>query len=92
MGTAAKPTRENRTITLDFRDEAPSFQLLGEGKAFLEGVLAFILSLGFQFKHKMTCTGWAHYLAAPLHRVSRRVHGPPPLRLALSSDATGGRS
>jgi hypothetical protein len=22
MGTAAKPTRENRTITVDFRDEA----------------------------------------------------------------------
>jgi hypothetical protein len=27
MGTAAKRTRENRTITVDFRDEAPYFQL-----------------------------------------------------------------
>ena len=42
MGTAAKPTRENRTITLDFRDEAPSFQLLGEGKAFLDPSLRWL--------------------------------------------------
>jgi hypothetical protein len=27
MGTAAKPTRENRTITVDFRSEATYFQL-----------------------------------------------------------------
>src|SRR5437899_8408329 len=47
MGTAAKPTRENRTITADFQNEATYFQLLGDGKAFLECVLAFLLSLGF---------------------------------------------
>ena len=40
MGTAAKPTRENRTITVDFRDEATYFRLLEDGKAFLECVLA----------------------------------------------------
>jgi len=34
MGIAAKQTRENRTITVDFRDEATYFQLLGDGKAF----------------------------------------------------------
>jgi len=33
MGTAAKPTRKNRTITVDFQDEATYFQLLGDGKA-----------------------------------------------------------
>src|SRR6266568_2426062 len=33
-----------------------------------------------------------YHLAAPVHHVPRRVHGPPPLRLALSSDATGGGS
>src|SRR4030095_11147875 len=33
MGTAAKPTRENRTITVDFRSEATYFQLLGDRKA-----------------------------------------------------------
>src|SRR5712691_8952868 len=57
MGTAAKPTRENRTITVDFRNEARYFQLLGDGKAFLECVMAFILSIGFQLKHKATCGG-----------------------------------
>src|SRR5262252_3000842 len=57
MGTAATPTRENRTITVDFRDEATYFRLLGDGKAFLECVLAFVLSLGFQLAHKATCRG-----------------------------------
>src|SRR6266540_490293 len=57
MGIAAKPTRENRTITVDFRSEATYFQLLGDGKAFLECVLAFVMSLGFQLKHKATCRG-----------------------------------
>jgi hypothetical protein len=44
MGKATKRTRENRTIPIDFRDEAPYFHLLGDGKAFLECVLAFLLS------------------------------------------------
>ena len=57
MGTAAKPTRENRTITVDFRDEATYFCLIADGKAFLEFVFAFLLSLGFQLKHKATCHG-----------------------------------
>jgi hypothetical protein len=57
MGIAAQPTRENRTITVDFRSEATYFQLLGDGKAFLECVLAFVMSLGFQLKHKATCKG-----------------------------------
>jgi len=57
MGTAAKPTRGNRTITVDFRDEATYFHLLSDGKAFLECVLAFLIALGFQLKHKATCDG-----------------------------------
>jgi hypothetical protein len=57
MCIAAKPTRENRTITVDFRDEVTYFQLLGDGKVFLECVLAFLLSLGFQLTHKATCRG-----------------------------------
>jgi hypothetical protein len=40
MGTAAKPTRENRTITVDFQDEAPYFRLIADGKALVEYVLA----------------------------------------------------
>src|SRR6516164_7130889 len=57
MRTTARQTRENRTITVDFQNEATYFQLLGDGKAFVECVIAFILSLGFQLKHKATCSG-----------------------------------
>jgi hypothetical protein len=57
MPKQARQTRENRTITIDFKNEATYFQLLGDGKAFLECVFAFLLSLGFQLKHKATCTG-----------------------------------
>jgi hypothetical protein len=57
MGTAAKPTRENRTITVDFQNETTYVQLLGDSKAFVECVLAFLLALGFQLAHKMTCKG-----------------------------------
>jgi hypothetical protein len=57
MGTVAKPTRENRTITVDFRYEATYFHLIKAGKAFVEFILAFLLSLGFQLKHRATCLG-----------------------------------
>ena len=57
MGTAAKPTRANRTITIDFQNETTYFQLLGDGKAFVEFVVAFLLSLGFQLAHKASCGG-----------------------------------
>jgi hypothetical protein len=57
MRQTAKPTRENRTITVDFHDETTYFALLGNTKAFIEFVLAFILSIGFQLAHKATCRG-----------------------------------
>src|ERR687888_555522 len=57
MGTATTPTRENRTITVDFQDETTYCQLLGDGKAFVECVLAFLLALGFPLAHKATCKG-----------------------------------
>jgi hypothetical protein len=57
VGTAAKLTRENRTITIDFRDEATYFRLIDDGRAFVECVLAFLLALGFQLIHKATCRG-----------------------------------
>src|SRR6266702_6590393 len=57
MGTATKATRANRTITVDFRDEATYFRLMEDGKAFLECVFAFILSIGLQLKHRATCDG-----------------------------------
>src|SRR5215470_9199011 len=76
MPTTAHQTRENRTITLDFQNEATYFQLLGDGKAFVECVIAFILSLGFQLKHKAICNGGgcltrhSHYLRVRLGGVT----------------------
>src|SRR5499426_167150 len=57
MRHTTRQTRENRTLTVDFQNEATYLQLLGDGKAFLECVLAFIMTLGFQLKHKATCRG-----------------------------------
>ena len=57
MGNGTKATRENRTITVDFHDESTYFQLLSDGKAFVEFALAFILAIGFQLAYKTTCTG-----------------------------------
>src|SRR5215475_6296886 len=57
MGQTATPPRHNRTITVDFHDEATYFALVGNSKAFVEFVLAFLLALGFQLAHKATCRG-----------------------------------
>jgi len=56
MGQTAKATRTNRTITVDFHDEATDDQLLGDTKAFVEFILAFLLSTGFQLVHKASCS------------------------------------
>src|SRR5499426_2473967 len=72
MRTTACQSRENWTITVDFQNEATYFQLLGDGKAFVECVLAFLLALGLQLKHKATCRGGgcltrhSHYLRVRL--------------------------
>src|SRR2546427_12594440 len=76
MGTAAKATRENRTITVDFQNETTYFQLLGDGQAFVECVLAFLLTLGFQLAHRATCKGGgcltrhSHYVRVRLGRLT----------------------
>src|SRR5215467_12140932 len=76
MQNTARQTRENRTITIDFQHEATYFQLLGDGKAFLECVLAFVISLGFQLAHKATCRGGgcltrhSHYMRVRLGGVT----------------------
>jgi hypothetical protein len=57
MRNTARQTRDNRTITVDFHDETTYFKLLDDRKAFVEFVLAFLLALGFQLKHKATCGG-----------------------------------
>src|SRR5712691_5572813 len=56
MGHTAKPTRQKRTITVDFQDETTYFQLLCDTQAFVEFVLAFLLSIGFQLLHKASCS------------------------------------
>jgi hypothetical protein len=56
-GQAAKPIRQNRTITVDFQDETTYVQLLDDGKTFVALVIAFLLALGFQLRHKATCRG-----------------------------------
>src|SRR5215471_16525508 len=57
MRSTARQTHANRTITVDFQNEATYFQLLGDGKAFVELVIAFVLALSLQLKHKATCHG-----------------------------------
>src|SRR4030095_1850784 len=84
MHNTARQTRENRTITVDFQNEATYFQLLGDGKAFVELVLAFILSLGFQLKHKATCSG-GRCLTRPSHYVRVRLGGVTIWRLQCTT-------
>src|SRR5712691_1362001 len=74
MGNAAKSTRQNRTLTVDFHDETTYFALLDNTKAFVEFVLAFILSIGFQLTHKSTCTGGGS-LTRHSHYVRIRLGG-----------------
>jgi hypothetical protein len=72
MRNTARQPRENRTITVDFHNEATYFQLLDNGKAFVECIVAFLLALGFQLKHKASCRGGgcltrhSHYLRVRL--------------------------
>src|SRR6516165_1864289 len=84
MRHTTRQTRENRTITVDFRDEATYFQLLGDRKAFLECVLAFVLSLGFQLTHKATCHGGGR-LTRHSHYVRVRLGGVTIWRLQCTT-------
>ena len=85
MGTAAKPTRENRTITVDFQNETTYVQLLGDGKAFVELVLGVhpvprvsAQTQGGLSRRRVPDTplplrpgpsGWSHHLAHPVYEV-----------------------
>jgi hypothetical protein len=84
MGTAAKLTRENRTITVDFQHETTYVHLLGDGKAFVEWVLAFILSLGFQLRHHAACRGGGS-LTRHSHYVRVRLGGLTIWRLQCTT-------
>ena len=91
MGTTAKRTRENCTITVDFRDEATYDQLLGDGKAFVEFVCAFLLALGFQLAHKATCSGGGG-LTRHSHYVRIRLGGLTIWRIQLRGAKPSSRS
>jgi hypothetical protein len=84
MRSTARQTHANRTITVDFQNEATYFQLLGDGKAFVELVLAFVLSLGFQLKHKTTCSGGG-CLTRHSHYVRVRLGGMTIWRLQCTT-------
>jgi len=84
MQSTARQTRDNRTITVDFQNEATYFQLLGDGKAFVELVVAFLLSLGFQLKHKATCRGGG-CLTRHSHDVRVRLGGVTLWRLQCTT-------
>ena len=84
MGQAGKRTRHNRTITVDFQNEATYFQLLGDGKAFVECVLAFLLALDFQLAHKATCGGGG-CLTRHSHYVRVRLGGLTIWRLQCTT-------
>jgi hypothetical protein len=84
MRSTARQTRDNRTITVDFQNEATYVQLLADGKAFVELVVAFILSLGFQLKHNATCRGGG-CLTRHSHYVRVRLGGVTIWRLQCTT-------
>ena len=57
MATTLHRTHQNRSITVDFHDEATYHRLRQDGRAFVEFVVAFLLSLGVQLAHKCGCPG-----------------------------------
>ena len=79
MGQTAKAPRQNRTITVDFQDSSTYFQLINDGKAFIEFVLPFTLSLGFQLHHKASCNG-SGCLTRHSHYARIRLGGPNSIR------------
>ena len=84
MRNTARQTRDNRTLTVDFQNETTYFQLLGDGKAFVECVLAFLLALGFQLAHKATCHGGGG-LTRHSHYVRVRLGGVTIWRLQCTA-------
>ncbi len=65
MSNPLKRSRQNRTITVDFNDETTYHRLCHDGPRFIDKVVAFILSIGLQLKHKCHC---------PSERLTRHSH------------------
>ncbi len=57
MSERAKRPRQNRTLTVDFHEQATYHRLCQDGPKFIDVVAAFILSIGFQLAHKCDCKG-----------------------------------
>jgi hypothetical protein len=74
----------NTRRTQRSEESATYFQLLGDGKAFVELVMAFILALGFQLKHKATCHGGG-CLTRHSHYVRVRLGGMTIWRLQCTT-------
>ena len=62
--------RQDRTIVVDFHDETTYVNLLGQGKAFIDLVVAFLLSIGFQLMHQPKCSGGFALTRHPTMRAS----------------------
>jgi hypothetical protein len=60
------------------------FQLLGDGMAFLACVIAFVMSRGFQLKHKATCRGGG-CLTRHAHDVRVRLGGVSSWRIQCTT-------
>ncbi len=83
MRSTARPVKTGPS-TVDFQNEATYFHLLGDGKAFVELVIAFVMSLGFQLKHKATCHGGG-CLTRHSHYVRVRLGGVTIWRLQCTT-------
>ena len=72
MSKPVPPSRQNRTITVDFNLEQTYHRLCHDGPRFIDFVVAFILSIGLQLKHKCGCskgrlTRHSHYVRARIN-------------------------
>jgi hypothetical protein len=88
MPNTARPPRDNRTLTVDFQNEATYFQLRGDGQAFVECGLAFLRSRGFQLNHKAICPG-GRGLTRHAHSLRVRLGGVPVWRLPCTTCHAG---
>ena len=72
--------RENRSITANFETEARYYRLFNDCKAFIDFIVAFIMSIGLQLKHKPGCTG-GFSLTRHSHYERVRLNGVPIWRI-----------
>lgn len=84
--------RENRSVTVDFGTEEAYYRLLTNGRAFIKFIIAFVMSIGFQFKHRLGCSGSFFYSPFPLctgqpERCTDMAHSMQRMRCSSHSAA-----